>query len=145
MVINNIPTPIIMFLKYFINQFRSSFRQFEIQEGLFMVKLILNTPDVFAGGSSVEKILNLAPSDYQGKTVRQIFTEFAFSEALVGQNPVAAEQALQLVFTLIQPKGVIDSSTWWEKPFESLITESEDVTIDVELSEDGLEFINNLM
>ena len=110
-----------------------------------MVKLILNTPDVFAGGTPVEKVLNLSPKDYQGKTIRQIFTEFAFSDALEGQNPIAAEQALQLVFTLIQPKGVANSSTWWERPFESLITEFEDVKIDVELSEDGLEFINNLL
>ena len=119
--------------------------KFEIQEGLLMVKVILNIPDVFAGGTPVEKVLNLSLNEYQGKTIKQIFTEFAFHEALKGQNPAAAEQALQLVFKLIQPKGVTDSTTWWERPFESLITDLEDVTIDVELSEDGLEFINTLL
>ena len=110
-----------------------------------MVKLILNTPDIFSGGTPVEKIFELTPIDYQGKTIKQIFAEHAFREALQGQESEAANQALQLVFTLIQPKDIQDVGSWWESPFEALVSDTEKVTLDMEFSEAGLEFINNVL
>lgn len=110
-----------------------------------MIQLILNTPDIFAGGTIVEKIFELNPVDYQGKSIKQIFAEHAFREALQGQETEDANQALQLVFTLIQPKDIRDVGSWWESPFESLVKDTKKITLEMEFSEAGLEFINNVM
>lgn len=110
-----------------------------------MVKLVLNTPDIFSGGVLVEKIFELSPNDYQGKSIKQVFAENAFKEALEGQETKAANQALQLVFTLIQPVNVKKVSKWWEQSFESLIKNSNDIILHMEFSEEGLDFINNVM
>ncbi len=110
-----------------------------------MIKLVLNTPDIFSGGTLIEKIFNLSPNDYQGKTVKQVFAENAFKEVLDGQKTEDAKQALQLVFTLIKPVDVEKVSEWWEKSFESLINNSNEVILNMEFSRAGLEFINNAM
>lgn len=107
-----------------------------------MIKLVLNTPDIFSGGMLIVKTFELSPKDYQGKTIKQVFTENAFRESLEGQETEAANQALQLVFTLIQPVEIEKVFEWWEQSFESLINNSNEVILNMEFSKAGLEFIN---
>ncbi|MHA1156174.1 MAG: hypothetical protein ACTSQK_08710 [Candidatus Heimdallarchaeota archaeon] len=109
-----------------------------------MIKLVLNTPDIFTGGTSVVKTFELTPKDYQGKTIKEVFAENAFKKSLEGQEPEAAKQALQLVFTLIQPVDVEKVFEWWDQSFESLINSSNEVILNMEFSKAGLEFINNV-
>ncbi len=109
-----------------------------------VIKLVLNTPDIFSGGMAVVKTFELTSSDYQGKTIKEVFAENAFRGSLEGQETETANQALELVFTLIQPVDVEKRFEWWEQSFESQINDSNEVILNMEFSKAGLEFINRV-
>lgn len=109
------------------------------------IELILNTPNIFTGDYSQVSV-SLKSEDYENKTIKQVVAEHAFTRALQGQDPAAAKQAINLLFTLIQPEKVADVEQWWGQPFSSLIlNDSKKVEIRMEYNEAGIEFINQNM
>ena len=110
------------------------------------IKLILNTPDLTIGGNAPRRSVDLKLEDYQDKTIKQVVSQHVFTEILQGQDESVAQQAIELIFNFIQPKGVDDPPSWWGKPFASLITEgSKEVTLDLEFSEEGIAFMEQMM
>ncbi len=110
------------------------------------VKLILNTPDLTIGGNAPKKSVELQSKDYKDKTIRQVVSQHVFTEVLQGQDESVVQQAIELIFNFIQPKGIDDPPTWWNKPFESLIKEgSKEVILDLEFSNEGIEFMEQMM
>ena len=109
------------------------------------IELILNTPDLAIGGKSPKKSVKLTDKQFKGKTVKEIVSEFIFNEIVEGQDPSVIEQALELIYSFIQPVGVEDSVSWWQKPFENLIqNNSKEVILDLEFSEEGLAFMDQM-
>ncbi|NHJ32717.1 MAG: hypothetical protein FK732_07635, partial [Asgard group archaeon] len=85
------------------------------------VKLILNTPDLTIGGNSPKRSVNLKLDDYKDKTIKQVVSQHVFTDILKGQDESVLQQAIELIFNFIQPKGIDDPPSWWVKPFDSLI------------------------
>ena len=87
----------------------------------------------------------LDSTDYKGKTIKQVLIDKAFSEILINQDSETAAQAIQLIFTMIQPKNVEEPEKWWNQQFESIITNDAEITIDMEFNEEGLKFIEEMV
>ena len=114
--------------------------------GLTMsVKLILNTPDLTIGGNAPKRSVDLKPADYQDKTIKQVVSQHVFTDILKGQDENVMQQAVELIFNFIQPKGIEDPPTWWVKPFASLISkDTKEVVLDLEFSEEGIAFMKQM-
>jgi len=110
------------------------------------VKLILNTPDLTIGGNAPKRSVNLKLEDYKDKTIKQVVSQHVFTDILQGQDESVVQQAIELIFNFIQPKGIDDPPTWWDKPFTSLIKEGpNEIVLDLEFSEEGIAFMNQMM
>ncbi|MFW9924251.1 MAG: hypothetical protein ACFFDW_13280 [Candidatus Thorarchaeota archaeon] len=110
-----------------------------------VLKLTLSIPDIYSGNIG-NKIFYLKEDDYKEKSIKQVIINNAFKEVLVGQDSESAEQALQLIFTLIRPVGILEKDEWWDKPFSTLVDENkQQIDLKMEFSEEGLEFINEMM
>jgi len=110
------------------------------------VRLILNTPDLSIEGHTFKRTIDLTIDDYQGKSVKEIVSFFVFRDVLEGQEEEVVEQAIELMFNFIQPVGVKDLKNWWDQPFTNLIDkETNEITLDLEFSSEGIAFINQMM
>ena len=111
------------------------------------LKLILNTPDILSGGTTTtNRIVELEEIDYKNKTIKQVIIQKAFFEVLEGQENETVKQALQLLFSMIQPVGITDIDSWWNQRFISLIDDnSEEVIIKMEFNKEGLKFIEEML
>ena len=109
------------------------------------VKLVLNTPDLTIGGNAPKRSVDLKPADYQNKTIKQVVSQHVFTDILKGQDENVMQQAVELIFNFIQPKGIEDPPTWWLKPFASLISkDTKEVVLDLEFSEEGIAFMKQM-
>ena len=110
------------------------------------IKLILNTPDLAIGGKSPKRSVKLNDKDFKGKTVKEIVSEHIFNDIIQGQDDSVTDQAMDLIFNFIQPTGIDDISTWWQKPFEELIAKgTKEVVLDLEFSPEGIAFMEQMM
>jgi hypothetical protein len=110
-----------------------------------MIKLHLNIPDFTMTGQITNQIIELKKQDYSGKTIKQVVSKHLFSHLLEGQDESIVNQTLDLVFNFIQPKGVTDISSWWEQPFETLVTKgTNEITLDLDFTEEGKAFIQQM-
>ena len=111
------------------------------------LKLILIIPDILSGdNATTSRIVELEEIDFQNKTIKQVVIQKAFNEVLEGQENETVKQALQLLFSMIQPVGIIDIKAWWNQSFDSLIEEnSNEITIKMEFNEEGLKFIEEML
>ena len=113
---------------------------------VMVVRLILNTPDLSIEGNTFKQTIDLTIEDYQGKSVKEIVSTYVFRDVLEGQDEEVIEQALELMFNFIQPVGVKDLTNWWDQPFANLIApKANEITLDLEFSEEGIAFINQMM
>lgn len=109
------------------------------------VKLVLNTPDLTIGGNAPKRSVNLKEDDYKGKTIKQVVSQHVFTDILQGQDESVMQQAIELIFNFIQPKGIDDPPTWWVKPFDSLIAKgTKEIVLDLEFSEEGIAFMKQM-
>ena len=110
-----------------------------------LIKLNLNIPDFTMAGHINNQVIDLKKSDFKDKTIKQVVSKHLFSHLLEGQDEAVVAQTLDLVFNFIKPKGVAEISSWWEQSFDSLIEKgSNEVSLDLEFTEEGKAFIQQM-
>lgn len=109
------------------------------------ITLILNTPDFTIEGNIVTQTIDLKKTEYKNKSIKQVVSSHLFAHLLEGQDETIVNQTLDLVFSFIQPVNLKKIADWWEQPFESLIAKgSNEIQLDLELSQEGQDFIKQM-